>query len=191
MARKISRSPAPQPGALIPSGGLLPVPFSGGSLATLGRGVSLGGALLSTVQSFTGLFTSYLNYLEQKQITRRMEVWSHTVIESARERTREIELQARAFVALAQERRREVEIAAEVTLAEIEDRRDARAAKLSILKALMADRKACETLFGELVATGAGNLTVEDRIFLNRQRDMVQQRLREMESTIGTLAASL
>jgi hypothetical protein len=143
------------------------------------------------VQSFTGLFTSYLNYLEQKQITRRMEVWSHTVIESARERTREIELQARAFVALAQERRREVEIAAEVTLAEIEDRRDARAAKLSILKALMADRKACETLFGELVATGAGNLTVEDRIFLNRQRDMVQQRLREMESTIGTLAASL
>ncbi len=146
---------------------------------------------MDTVQSFTGLFTSYLNYLEQKQITRRMEVWSHTVIECARERTRQIELQAHAFVALAQERRREVEIAAEVTLAEIEDRRDARAAKLSILHALMADRKDCESLFGQLAATGAGNLAVEDRIFLNRQRDMLQQRLREMETTIGTLAASL
>jgi hypothetical protein len=120
-----------------------------------------------------------------------MEVWSHTVIEQARERTREIEAQARAFVAVAQERRREVEIGAEVTLAEIEDRRDARAAKLSILHALMEDRKACESLFRELASTSVGNLAVEDRIFLNRQRDMLQQRLRDMESSIGTIAASI
>jgi hypothetical protein len=194
MPRKINRFESPDNG---PLQRLRPVlshkapPGSPGRLAKTPGGLTSAHVVVGAVHALLDCGRAYLNYLESREVTRRMQVWSETVIEEARETTRRMEIQAEAMVEIAREHAREVELNARTARAEIWDRRDSRDAKMEIVNQLMDIRGEYEgQLLGSLGECRA-NLSVEERIFLNSERAVIQQRLRDLDAAVAAMCANL
>lgn len=175
------KAPSSSPGRLAKTPGTLGTP----------GGLTPAHVVVGAVHALLDCGRAYLNYLESRETTRRMQIWSETVIGEARETTRRMEIQAEAMVEIAREHVREVELNARTARDEIQDRRDARDSKMEIVNRLMDIRGEYERqLLGSLGESRA-NLSVEERIFLNSERAVIQQRLRDLDAAVATMCANL
>jgi hypothetical protein len=145
------------------------------------------GAVQSALESVKALF----NYLESRETTRRMEIWSATVIQDARETTHRMEVQAAAMVEMARQHAREVEVNAQTAQAEIQDRQHSREAKMKIIASFMDSRREYEAQLLQALSQTRGNLSVEERMFLNREREVIQRRLRDLDAAVAAMSATL
>jgi hypothetical protein len=173
-----------------------PTVFDGRFSKTTGTFATPGGpttahVVVGVVHALLDCGRAYLNYLESRQATRRMEIWSDTVIQEARETTRRMEIQAAAMVELAKEHAREVELNAQAAQAEVRDRRDSRDAKMRVVTELMDIRREYEAQFLGSLGECRGNLSVEERMFLNSKRNVIQQRLRDLDAALASMCANL
>ena len=145
----------------------------------------------TTVKSLADCATAYANYAAECQRTRQVEIWSHTVLEEARERTRQMEIQAEAFVTAAREQTRRVEVRAEVTIIQVKDVQAAREARMEIVRSFLDQHRHLHSLFNSRNESAIGNLSIEERTTIGEYRDSVLQRLRELETVLGELAKTL
>lgn len=145
----------------------------------------------TTVKSLADCATAYANYAAECQRTRQVEIWSHTVLEEARERTRQMGMQAEAFVTAAREQTRRVEVRAEVTIIQVKDVQAAREARMEIVRSFLDQHRHLHSLFNSRNESASGNLSIKERTTLGEYRDSVLQRLRELETVLGELAKTL
>ena len=176
-----SKAPSRSAGSLSLRGGQLRAP----------GGVSTGHAVAGAVHALLDCGRAYLNYLESRETTRRMEIWSDTVIQEARETTRRMEIQAEAMVAIAREHSRGMELNAQAAQGEIWDRRESRDARMKIITDFMDARRDYEALFLEACGHCRGNISVEERMFLNRERDVMHQRLKDLDTAVASMSANI
>jgi len=201
MPRKISRFEANAPSLRLPTGSpgavskspvLSSTPLGAVTSAPRAQlGISTAQVVAGAVQSLLECGKAYFNYLEQREITYRMEIWSRSVIETAREKTRQMEIQSRQLVAVAQEKTRQVESNAQQALAEIQDRQQAREARMEVVRGFTDLRQEYEKQFWKVTEDARRNLSVEERVYLNRERDVFKQRLLELDTALVNLAATL
>jgi len=129
--------------------------------------------LATTVQSLAECSKGYFNYLEACQRTRQVEIWSYTVIAEAREHTRQIEIQA------------------EIVLRQLEDVQSSREARMEVVRTFLGEHHRLHELFIHQSGSEIQNLTIEERVHLTQSRDLVLQRLRDLESALASLANAL
>ena len=145
----------------------------------------------TTVHSLAECATAYMNYAAERQRTRQVEIWSYTVLAEARERTHQLEIQAQAMVLAAREETRRIEINAELTVAQIRDTQAAREARMEIVRSFLEQHQQLNRLFLQQSESGIQNLSIDERVTLTKYRDDVLQRLRELETALGSLAKTL
>jgi hypothetical protein len=102
-----------------------------------------------------------------------------------------MEIQAEAMVAIAKEHSREMELNAQTAQAEICDRRESREARMKIITDFMNVRRDYEVLFLEACGHCRGNIRVEERMFLNRERDVIHQRLKDLDAAVASMSANI
>jgi hypothetical protein len=200
MPRKINRFELSEIGRLQKRSSALshkaPPGFDGRLSKTTGTFSTLGGptaahVVVGAVHALVDCGRAYLNYLESREITRRMEICSDALIQEARETTRRMEIQVEGMVEIAREHAREVELNAQTAQAEISDRSDSREAKMRIVFELMDIRRKYEAQLLGGLGQCRGNLSVEDRMFLNSERNVIQQRLRDLDAALAAMCAAL
>ena len=145
----------------------------------------------TTVHSLATCAAAYANYVAECQRTRQVEIWSYTVLKEARERTHQMEIQAEAMVLAATEQTRRVELNAEITVAQIRDTQAARDARMEIVRSFLEQHQQLNRLFLQQNESGIQNLSIDERVTMNKYRDDVLQRLRELEVALGSLAKTL
>jgi hypothetical protein len=145
----------------------------------------------TTVHSLAECAKVYANYAAECQRTRQVEIWSHTVIEEAREQTRQMEIQAEAMVRAVLEQTRSIESNAEITLAQLDDVRAARDARMELVRSFLKQHHELNRFFLQQTESGIQNLSIDERVTLSKYREEVLQRLRELESALGSLAKTL
>ena len=179
MPRKIQRSspssPAPQLAITDTGAAYLAIAHLGAETTKAAAQVysATANLMATTVQSLAECAKAYFNYLEECERTRQVEIWSATVLAEAREHTRRIEIQAT------------------VILRQLDDVKSSRDARMGVVRTFLGEHHRLHELFIHQSSNGLQNLSIEERVHLTKARDEVLQRLRELESSITTIANAL
>jgi hypothetical protein len=102
-----------------------------------------------------------------------------------------MEIQAYAMVEMAKQHAMETKRNAKTAQAEFHDRQSARATWMKIISGYMDSRRDYESQLMNTFGQCRGNISVEERMSLNRERDVIQMRLREIDTWIARFCEKL
>jgi hypothetical protein len=145
---------------------------------------SAGQVLQASIRTFGECFSSFMIYMQEREITKQVII--HEMAE-----TRRVEIWSETVIAEAQERTEQVKISASLVLAAIHDRAQERSAKLEVIRGFMDSYKEWNAMLTKALASRADRMPMNERELLQQHIGSLLQRAREMENSITAIALSL
>ena len=147
--------------------------------------VTAAGQVLETsINTFGDCFRAFAEYLKEREITQR-------VIAQETAATRRIEIWSATVIAEAEQQTERVRISASLVLATMNDAAKQRDAKLEVIQGFMGAYKDWNGMLTKALASRADRMPLDERELLQQHIETLLQRAREMETSITTIAVTL